>query len=412
MTGATGTWASDPGACGVGLGAVRHEVPVGSTPSTTVRKGRPATGRAPAGGGLPRSVSSTSRSRAFPPATRPRPAAVPPRDRPPLSGRTDLGAAPALHGSLGPVSARTTPVADKGLRSGSCHERKPMSVRAVMPQPVKTAGRACPSALVGDGGRSSTAVVHRGRRPAGRHDIAVPGLNLASLIHPRTTTRESTTSTSTTTRDFSWYQGHFPTVASLRRRSRSIPGEPMTFEASGYYMFHPCAAERMAPTCRTFASSRCSATPSSAPSRRTSTSRPGATRPRHSNAPSTWRTNGWPVRWSGWSPIPTTTAQPPSPGVRTPRPVRRAAQRLGTHFPAEQIHVFESESFFEQPEATYTGVLDFLGLPQVLPDRFDRWNGRPSRPCRRRRVPGCVITSASHDRALAAQLGRDPAWLS
>ena len=53
---------------------------------------------------------------------------------------------------------------------------------------------------------------------------------------------------------------------------------------------------------------------------------------------------------------------------------------LGRHFPAEQIHVIESESFFERPETTYAGVLDFLGLPQVLPGRFDRWNGRPSSP--------------------------------
>src|SRR4029453_15824160 len=47
-------------------------------------------------------------------------------------------------------------------------------------------------------------------------------------------------------RGFAWYQGHFPTVSILRRRSRGVDGEPITFEASGYYMFHPCAPARMA----------------------------------------------------------------------------------------------------------------------------------------------------------------------
>ena len=55
-------------------------------------------------------------------------------------------------------------------------------------------------------------------------------------------------------------------------------------------------------------------------------------------------------------------------------------ERIAEHLPREQIHVIESESFFEHPEQTFTGVLDFLGLPTVMPDRFDRWNGRPSSP--------------------------------
>ena len=44
-------------------------------------------------------------------------------------------------------------------------------------------------------------------------------------------------------RDFAWYQGHFPTAAGLRRTHQrgGVAGDPITFEASGYYMFHPCA---------------------------------------------------------------------------------------------------------------------------------------------------------------------------
>ena len=86
--------------------------------------------------------------------------------------------------------------------------------------------------------------------------------------------------------------------------------------------------------------------------------------------------------------------------------------RLREHFPAGQIHVIDSESFFERPEPTHRGVLEFLELPPVLPKTFDRWNGRPSSPmpeATRRRLRDHF---GSHDAALAAMLGRDPAWAS
>ncbi len=81
-------------------------------------------------------------------------------------------------------------------------------------------------------------------------------------------------------------------------------------------------------------------------------------------------------------------------------------------FPADRIHVIESESFFEQPETTYGGVLDFLGLPPVMPDRFDRWNGRPSSPMPDATRARLREHFSRHDHALAELLGREPAWLS
>lgn len=41
-----------------------------------------------------------------------------------------------------------------------------------------------------------------------------------------------------------WYAGHFPLAAFARRRLQG-GGERMVFEASGYYMFHPMALERI-----------------------------------------------------------------------------------------------------------------------------------------------------------------------
>ena len=65
--------------------------------------------------------------------------------------------------------------------------------------------------------------------------------------------------------------------------------------------------------------------------------------------------------------------------------------------------MIESESFFEQPETTYGGVLDFLELPPVLPDRFDRWNGRPSSPMPEATRARLREHFSSHDRVA----GRD-----
>ena len=85
--------------------------------------------------------------------------------------------------------------------------------------------------------------------------------------------------------------------------------------------------------------------------------------------------------------------------------------RLRHHLPPGHVHVIESESFFEQPESTYTGVLEFLDLPLAMPDRFDRWNGRPSSPMAPETRARLREHFVSHDRALAEILGREPAWL-
>src|SRR5579875_2227906 len=42
-----------------------------------------------------------------------------------------------------------------------------------------------------------------------------------------------------------WYRGHFP-IAELTRRRTARYGGPAVFEASGYYLYHPFAIERLA----------------------------------------------------------------------------------------------------------------------------------------------------------------------
>lgn len=46
-------------------------------------------------------------------------------------------------------------------------------------------------------------------------------------------------------RGIRWYEGHFPVVEVARLRAARY-GPPLAFEASGYYMYHPFATERLA----------------------------------------------------------------------------------------------------------------------------------------------------------------------
>ena len=289
-----------------------------------------------------------------------------------------------------------------------------MTIRASMPQPVKTAGRVM-SVRYGSataGRRQLPSFILVGVQRAGTTSL-FRALMSHPLIHSANYHKGVNYFDINYNREFSWYQGHFPTVASLRRRGGTVPGEPMTFEASGYYMFHPCAPERMArhlPEVRVIAMLR-------DPVERAFSAY------KHESARG-FETESFEraldledERLDGQ--VERMVADPDfhSFSHRHHAYVRRGQyaeqlQRLRAHFPAEQIHVLESESFFEHPEETYSGVLDFLGVPQVLPDRFDRWNGRPSAPMAEVTRVRLRDHFASHDRALAAQLGREPAWLS
>jgi hypothetical protein len=282
-----------------------------------------------------------------------------------------------------------------------------------MPLPVKTAGRNV-SVRVG------SATAHRRQLPSfvlvGAQRAGTTSLFRALSSHPAIFSANFHKRVNyfdvNYHRPFSWYRGHFPTEGSLRRRARGSGAEPMTFEASGYYMFHPCAAERMAlhlPDVRVLAMLR-------DPVER---------------AYSAWKhesARGFETetferaleledeRLAGEVERMRADRDHYSFAHRHQSYRRRGeyadqVQRILDHFPATQLHVIDSETFFERPETTYAGVLDFLGLPVILPDRFDRWNGRPSSPMAESTRSALRAHFAGPDQALADLLGRRPAWV-
>ncbi|HCB03038.1 MAG TPA: sulfotransferase [Nocardioides sp.] len=288
-----------------------------------------------------------------------------------------------------------------------------MSVRAAMPHPVKTMGRAV-SVRVGTataGRRQLPSFIMVGAQRAGTTSL-FRALMAHPLIHSANYHKGVNYFDVNYHRDFSWYQGHFPTTAGLRRQQRSVQGDPITFEASGYYMWHPCAPERMArhlPDVKILAMLR-------DPVERAFSAY------KHELARG-FETESFEraleledERMAGV--VERMVADPTyqSSVHRHQAYVRRGQyaeqlNRLREYFPAEQIHVIESENFFEQPESTYVRLLEFLELPLSMPDRFDRWNGRPSSPMAPETRARLREHYVSHDRDLAEFLGREPAWL-
>jgi len=287
-----------------------------------------------------------------------------------------------------------------------------MTIRRTLPHPVKTAGR-----VLSVGVGSATAS-HRqlpsfilvGAQRAGTTSL-FRALMSHPLIHSANFHKGVNYFDVNYQRGFDWYQGHFPLTASLRARTRSIAGSPITFEASGYYMFHPCAPARMAehlPDVRILAMLR-------DPVERAWS----AYKHEHARGFETESFDGALAledeRLEGQ--VERMLADPLHQSVshRHHAYLRRGQyaeqlHRLGALFPQQNIHVIESESFFEHPERTFAGVIDFLGLPVVMPGSFDRWNGRPSAPMSEETRVRLRNHFAPHDEALAEILGRRPAW--
>jgi len=287
-----------------------------------------------------------------------------------------------------------------------------VSVRAAVPHRVKVAGRRASVRLgsVTAGRRQLPSFILVGAQRAGTTSL-FRALMSHPLINGANYYKGVNYFDVNYFRDFSWYQGHFPTTAYLRSHSRSVPGEPITFEASGYYLFHPAAAERMArhlPDVRILAMLR-------DPVERAYSAY------KHELARG-FETESFEraldledERLHGQAERLLADPEYRSFSYRHHGYVRRGQyaeqlDRMRRHFRADRMHVLDSESFFEQPETTYGGILDFLGLPQILPDRFDRWNARPSSPMSEPTRARLREHFSSHDRALADMLGREPAW--
>jgi hypothetical protein len=208
-----------------------------------------------------------------------------------------------------------------------------------------------------------------------------------------------------------WYRGHFPVAGPAARRTAPYGG-PVVFEASGYYLYHPFALERIAcdmPSVKLVVMLR-------DPVERAFSAY------KHELA------RGFECesferaleledsRLAGE--INRMRADPHYESLAHRHHSYRhrghyadQLERVFRFFGRDQVHVMDSEAFFAQPVAEYQRLLIFLGLRPFELASIGRYNARPGAAME----PGTAHMLAEyyrpHDARLASLLGRAPRWL-
>lgn len=76
----------------------------------------------------------------------------------------------------------------------------------------------------------------------------------------------------------------------------------------------------------------------------------------------------------------------------------------------DHVHIMQSEAFFEEPEKEFAKLTDFLQISDTMPDSFDRYNARPGAGLDDEVRSELRAHYDSHDEALAELLGETPRW--
>lgn len=214
-------------------------------------------------------------------------------------------------------------------------------------------------------------------------------------------------------RGWSWYLAHFPLQTTSRRHAPPGFGEARVFEASGYYMFHPHAAGRIAerlpevkivallrdPVERAYSAYK----HEFARGFETETFRRALDIEDGRIEPELARMLADPTYHSE-----TYRHQAYRRRGQYAEQLQRFADALG----ADRLFLMESERFFATPAPEYTRLLQFLELPVRMPATFDQFNARPGTPMSAQLRHRLEDHFFLHDEALSRMLGRMPTWRS
>ena len=208
-----------------------------------------------------------------------------------------------------------------------------------------------------------------------------------------------------------WYQAHFPLRAHATLVARRQHVNPLTFESSPYYVFHPLAASRIArdlPDVRIIVLLRDPVE-------------------RAYSAYAHERARGFEIedfetalaledrRLAGEE---ERIAADPSyysyshqhhAYLRRGRYIEQL-QRLEKFIGRDQLHVADSEDFFRDPVPTWREVIRFLRLPDRTIPAFDQHNARPRSPMPNSLRMQLCDQFQSYDEELAQWWGRVPSW--
>ena len=212
-------------------------------------------------------------------------------------------------------------------------------------------------------------------------------------------------------RGMRWYRGHFPIAGTARLQQRGR-AEPVAFEASGYYLYHPFALERLArdlPQTRLVVMLR-------DPVERAFSAY------RHEYARGYEQADCFEKaleledqRLAGEidrmrEDISYESLSHRHHSYRRRGQYAEQLERAFAFFPREQVYVIDSAAFFAQPAAIYRELLEFLGLRPYLPERFGQLNARPGESMARKTRQMLKEYYVPHDERLTKLLGRELSW--
>ena len=211
-------------------------------------------------------------------------------------------------------------------------------------------------------------------------------------------------------RGLTWYRGHFP-VARIAQAATGRYGGPVTFEASGYYMYHPFAMERLAsdlpgvklvvmlrdPVERAFSAYK------------------------HEYARGfEWESFETALELEDERLIGEIDRMRADPAYESFTHRHHSYTRRGHYadqlerifglFPRAQVHVMDSEAFFARPEQEYRTLTDFLGLRPFEPASFGQHNARPGAAMAEGTQRMLEEHFALHNKRLAELLDWAPQW--
>jgi hypothetical protein len=208
-----------------------------------------------------------------------------------------------------------------------------------------------------------------------------------------------------------WYRSHFPSEARRRRIEQRLAAQVVVGEASPYYLYHPCAAERAAaavpdaklilvlrnPVDRAYSHYKARVRDSTEPLTFEDALDAEASR----LAGEADRIRAEPGYYSfaheHYSYIEQGLYLEP-------------LQRWLRYYPRRRVLVERSEDLYADPQSVYDRVISFLGLPPFSLLRTEQFNSTPSDPMRATTRAALLQRVRPHNAALEQFLGRQLDW--